>query len=369
MQASKNLVTDYASSLYAAGMSGQTVFCPAGTYNFKNFSMVEGTKFIGEGEGKTFFYCSSDSGSVVMGSASIVHSGIAIDGVTFISVQGDGSPLLQPYNTHGTSLSNLKFACPGKIAIDIGGPDSFYTRLSGIEVVAAKIGVQVGANAGLVQDLFLDTMVIGGCTQQGIVFTNASGISAKSVDVISAASNGILFNPGTNQKVVAAFFGKVWADTCGDHGWLIAPSGTGVCRWFTMDSIWGATNNNNKDGISINKNSASSIVGNISISDSFFVNNSGNGVSVMNGNDITLDNVTCSDNARQDNINLYDGLLISPDAVNVNVNGGTYGGSDGFPQNQRYGIKNESPSTKYGERINLTGNTTGKIFDSCLNII
>jgi hypothetical protein len=370
MQASKNLVTDYASNLAAAGASGTSVFIPPGTYNFTAFTMVSGTRFVGSGRGTSVLNCTSSTGTIIMGDASTNPQNIGLYDLSITSGTGTGA-MLACYNAFGTDFINIALHVPGKVAIDIGGGDNcFATTFNKVKITSAGIGIQLGVNTtGKVQDVFMSEMVIGGCTAQSMVVQQVSGLYMQSMDLISAGDFGIAITPPSGKSCVAIFMTTVLFDTCGNHGLYIKPSGTGVVQWVSLTNCWAATMNNQKDGFYIDVPPSTAVVGNIMFNNVEAINNQGNGFNIQGGNDIQMNGCMASANARVAQANMFDGLVIGAAANNVCINGGTYGGKDSFPQNQRYGINNASNTTRFRGAINTTNNMTGQILNTSTSLL
>lgn len=375
MFATKNFVQDYGgvgdgttnndAAFYAAGLSGLAVYFPPGTYNYTAFSMVaSGTRFIGAGMGKTTLRATTSSSKIIIGSTSTAYSNIGLYDLDLINnTDMGGGSLVLCYNTFGAEFIGVGAAVTNGVVFDIGGgTNNFRTIFDRILITQAGVGIQVGVNNGQAQDTWIVNSLIGSCTNAGIIAKYVGGLYINDVDIISS-STGMEISPGNGQDFKAGHFKGLLLDTCTNNGLVIAPTSTGKVANTQLTNCWAATTQSMSGAGIVIGGGGGAVCSNITLDSVLSVNNKGSGIKVLGGTEnITLSNLICSANS-QASPNVYDGLNISAQAGSVVVNGGVFGGSDGFPQQQRYGINNAGTKTRI-RNVLCSNNLSGGINDS-----
>lgn len=383
MQCAKNLKTDYGAvgngvaddttALNNAGASGEAVFVPPGTYLFNSagFGLSNNTKFVGAGAGSSVLRATAATGSVSLGEpAPETRTNVGLYSLEVIAGTTRTQPLVRSSNCYNMQIFNCTFAAPGSTAIEInGGPHQFKAHIDRILITSADKGIVLGGDPtkGIVQDVWINDALIGSCASIGIELTNVSGVYMDGIDVISCGY-GVGFRPSSGYENKAVFMTHVLADTCVYTGFWFAPMAGGKVNNVVMNGCWAATSSGAASpGVTIYTEAASALISNITIDSTMAVNNKGLGFLIGGEGvkNITLSNCEATSNG-QGAANTYDGLFIRADVSNVTINGGIYGGDDSFPQNQRYGIYNESTSTRIRD-VNVSNNMTSGIMDTSGN--
>lgn len=375
LQCAKNLKTDYGAvgdgvandntALLNAGASGLAVFIPPGTYNFTSFGLASNTRFVGAGPGLSTLRATASTGYISLGEAApATRQNVGLYSLEIVSAVARSEALVKSSNCFDLQLVNLKMAGNGSNCIEInGGANQFKALLENILIVSSEDGIVLGANPALgpVQDVWISKSLIGSCSGAGVKLQHVSGLYVDNIDIISSGY-GLAMRTTAGHEIKGIFLTAVLVDTCTQTGFWIAPLPGGKVNNVVMNGCWAATTQSAvSPGLTIF--GGDGLVSNILVNSSLFVNNKAGGIGIYGAlaKNIELSNCECSSNG-QAVANTHPGLFIDTAAVNVTVNGGIYGGDDSFPQNQKYGIHNKSPSTRISG-VNTSNNMTQGILD------
>lgn len=349
-------------------VGGGTIILPRGIANLGAGLAWAGSNvnIIGQGEGATTLRCSFAAGDILTvgdGTANPNNCGISCLSITS-SVAKTSGAAIRFRNGHNLRASRIRLDNNMYWGFQFdGGAQQFLYYLDNFEINSGSIGVIVGNDGTLVQDLWVATGVIANCTNDAILLKHCSGWYFRELDLL-ACGKGLSTFPDAEKRVVAGWMYMVVADTCNSHGYSIITNG-GLVAEITMTAPWGASCGVTDNGHGIFVNPGAGTITGISMTVPRCINNRGAGIRINGGRDITITNPQCFANSQQGSA-LHDGISVAAGVEKFSIIGGKSGAGGLFgTNNQRYGINVESgASNNYAIiGVDVLGNVTGGIND------
>ena len=362
-------VTDDTAALQAAiDATTGVLFIPAGTY--KTTSTLSWTKsdlwVEGEGEGATKIVPNFAAGDVFLvgnGTANPNNGGIAKLSI-LPSVAKTSGAAIRFRNGHNLRISRVRIENNLYHGIQFdGGAQQFLYYLDNFEISGAtKAGIVLGADGTLPQDVWIATGIVSACAQ-GVLLLHTSGVYMREIDLLGC-NEGVMSFPGVGQRVVAVWGDTVIADTCNSHGWNIITNGGLVAEW-TLTACWGASCGVVDNGHGMYFAPGTGGIKGVSLTGARCINNRGNGIMILGGDDYSITNPQCMSNS-QAGAGIKHGIEIGPGVSQFSINGGVCGLGGLFSTaTQAYGIHvNAGASNNYSiANVDVTGNLTKGIGD------
>lgn len=350
----------------AAG--GGSVFIPKGAYRLNSGLQWTGNNvhLIGAGQGATVLYCTFAVGDILTigdGTANPNNCSIRDMSITSTIAKTDDAAIRfrNGHNLRATGIrldDNLFYG----FRLD-GGAQQFLYYLDNFEVNSGLNAIIVGADGTLVQDLWINTGIIAGCTGSGILLRHVSGFYFNDIDVITCQS-GVTTYPDVSKKAVAGFCNHVVCDTTTSHGWNIIDNG-GTVAEILLNGCWGATCGTGGTGHGLLIQQGTGSVSAIVIDGSRFINNKQSGIRIAGGTDISVSDTQCLANSTVGS-GLNSGIDIAAGVSQFSIQGGVSGSGGLFsPNNQAYGVSIAAgASNNYSiVGVNVLGNVTGGVSD------
>lgn len=356
---------------YRAANGGGIVFMPKGTYKVTApiIWTANNVHLVGSGIGATAISATFAAGDVItVGDGTANPNNCIVRDLSITSTVAKTSGAgIRLRNGHNLQVRNIRMDANlfKGIALD-GGPQHFIYFLDTLEISGCiDNGIDVGSDGTQVADCFITNAVIGG-SPRGIVMRFVSGMYMSKVDAISCSDYGIGMIPGNGQSVASSFFDTVLGDTCGNQGWRITPTGTGKVTDISFQNCWASSTVNtggSTAGIYIDGPSANQ-VSNLNFTTFRAVNNKGSGYLLAQGKFLTFANCVASGNSMVGS-NGAPGFNIIGNLTDIQIFGGVYGGYNGLPNFQSYGIA-FAGTCNYIQIIgaNTRGNVSGGIINA-----
>ena len=265
------------------GMTRAKLVFPPGFYRISNqvvFSQ-QGLHIVGEG-GAQIISTSATAHMFVIGDGSNNPAQICVRGLYFkaTSAKTDGAAIYLRNGNH-IEVGQIVIAENTHDGVVFeGGPGQFAYFLHDFLITnfsGDAIRLQ-NAGANLVSDVHIWRGTIGGGNvvgTNGLMFLAGSGTYVDGIDIIGC-DKGVYTNP--SDQVLYSFFDQVISDTCISDCWSLNDNGGKVLVW-NMSNCWGNTSQNG-DGL-FSGGSAPQSIRNVTISNSVFANNGGNGIELF----------------------------------------------------------------------------------------
>lgn len=362
--------TDDTGAIQAAlnGTRGNLAF-PAGKFRVSGtLQLNSGNNIVGAGRSvATLLQSNLTANTLLLDGVS--HCYIHDIGFDSTSQQTDGAYVLIQ-NCHGIRVSEFLVSANSSVGVKIlAGANQYMTYIDHFEINGGYNAILIGDDGtttsgtyvGLVQDTWISQGEIAHTTGAGILLRNASGIMMDSVDIINSSSHGLQTYPGQHGAVLGLWASKVQCDTGLAHGWDLTTNG-GTVAHFNLTSCWGASNGNGNsayDGLHIEQGTGQLHA--VTVIGGQFINNSGNGISAVSGDNCTFLGVDALNNGNSGATK--SGIEIGIALVNYTITGGRCGNNSvfGATASQSYGITIDQPETGNPNAsitaVNLLGNT------------
>lgn len=376
--ATGNGSTDDSSAIQAAinaagAAGGGTVYLPPGTYILgSGISWTySGIHLVGAGQYSTIIKSNFATGNVIsVGSSSTNPSSCSIERMSFrTSVNrssGAGILLTQTYNCliEYVTFDNDSPAY-GYIDIQIDGyTNNFINILRNVNLrgTGAYAGLVIGANGSIVQDVWLLDSVIGGHTY-GIICYNVSGFYLNNVDCLQNG-NDFLSYPAAGQTVKGLYMQDALFDSATGTGMQIYTNG-GTCTIWVMVNCQTNYCGSNSSHCGIEIDQKTGTISGINIVNHQAVINAGDGIAVISGSYIVIQNPQVSCNSTASSGSKH-GIEFASNVSNFSVVGGFSGnGYLGASNTQGYGVLINTGSSDYYNVIGVLtrGNVSGGVGD------
>jgi hypothetical protein len=361
-------------AINAAGAAGGgEVYFPAGTY-LLNSGISWTSNFVhlvGAGQGATKIVANFATGNVIsVGSSVAVTSTPSIKKMSFRSnvVRTSGAGILFTQTFNG-SIDDVTFDndSPSNYYIDIqidGYADNFINSLNRVVCRGnnAYAAIVIGQNGSVVQDVFISNTVIGGHSF-GIIAYNLSGLYMNDIDVIQC-STGFLSYPGVGQYCSGFFLNGVLCDGCTTNGWQIYTNG-GDCTIWVMTNCEGNYNGTTTSHSGLVISPGAGTIDGINLVNHQAVLNSGDGILLLGGTNITISNPQCASNSTASSSAKH-GIEIAAGVSYFSVMGGSSGAAFSRAGNtQGYGVLVNTGASNYYNIIGVlvNGNIIGGVGD------
>lgn len=352
---------------YAATASGNNrgmVYIPPGVWNFTSGVSIPGNVSIkGAGVGST--QLKTNAANLVLfdvGNGTNNPNNVSISDLhILVSTTCTANPLFRFRNGYNCGISNIRVDGPWYDLIHLrGGSAQFIYRVSdsilnGTTTSRHTITIGESLSDGLVQDVFLTNLVLGGYTTgYGVYEKYSSGVYATNVDSLNA-SVGWAWEPATGCYCKGSFYTAILGDTNSRAGLRIMPQSGTTVNDLTFNGCWASSagSTSSHHGLVI-ESSKGGTAANISFNGFTAVNNKGHGV-YIDGSDTgygyEFTNLSVSNNS-QAGASLCSGVKIIAGSSHINISNGHAGGTLNLgTNNQAYGIDVEAGT---GNSIKIT---------------
>ena len=370
-----NGTTDDTAAIQAAinslSSTGGIVYLPSGTYKVSSALVMNttGITLMGANRNSTIISGSNATQNIIeIGSLSVLTKGNRVSNLQITSsVAKTAGAAIKVFSGHQTDLDHITLMNNMYYGFQFeAGPYQYIYHLTDFEVNsglnAIIVGHDIATYTGVVQELVCTDGTIASQTGVAIKLEHIQGAFFRDIDVIASYA-GVGMIPGTNQVVVACWFDTVLGDTCGNNGWILQPSSTGIIKEIMMVSCWGASCTNY--GILLDASAANDCISGIAMTGCRFMNNSKQGMYITDGVEaVSVTNVHCLGNSTGASAT-YHGIYLESGVDGVTFNGGVSGGGGVFTNHQGYGVYFAGTATNCAViGMNVTGNLTGGIRDS-----
>lgn len=364
---------------YAASATGNNrgmVYIPPGVWNFTSGVTIPGNVTIkGAGVGST--QLKTNAANLVLfdvGNGTNNPNNVSISDLhVLIGTKCTANPIFRFRNGYNCGVSNIRVDGPWYDLIHFrGGSSQFIYRvadsiLNGTSDSRNTITIGESASDGLVQDVFLTNLVLGGqTTGYGVYEKYSSGVYATNVDSLNCRI-GWVWEPATSCYCKGSFYTAILGDTNSEAGMRIRTQAGTTVNDLTFNGCWASSAGSTRDHHGLVIDSRAGTIANLSFNGFTAVNNKGHGIFIQGsdtGYGYEFTNVSVSNNS-QVGSGICDGINIAPGSSHINISNGHAGGTLGLgTNNQRYGICVE---TGTGNSIKITNiemnnNRTGPMY-------
>jgi hypothetical protein len=256
-----------------------------------------------------------------------------------------------------------------------GGAQQFLYFLNDFEINSPNVGIIMGEDGTLPQDVWVRDGIIAGATSDGILLRHVSGYYIDAVDILGCA-RGLTTFPDTGKMVAAGICNRIICDTCDENGFHLLTNGGGVFD-STFNNCWASSNGVSNLGVTQNNgiyfSGGSGSINGISFNGGRVTNNKGAGVKNNDGStNIHFNGMQVFSNSTVGS-GQRSGYEIGAGVSDWSIIGGKSGagGLFGGGNNQRYGIEVAAGSSdRYVvQGVNLMGNVTGPMLDGATGTV
>ncbi|QBQ76440.1 tail fiber protein [Escherichia phage vB_EcoP_WFI101126] len=353
---------------YAASASGNNrgmVYIPPGVWNFTSGVTVPGNVSIkGAGVGST--QLKINSANLVLfdvGNGTNNPNNVSISDLhVLVSSTCTANPLFRFRNGYNCGIDNIRVDGPWYDLIHFrGGAAQFVYRVSdsilnGTSASRHTITIGESSSDGVVQDVFLTNLVLGGrTTGYGVYEKYSSGVYATNVDSLNV-NVGWAWEPATGCYCKGSFYTAILGDTNSTAGLRIRPQAGTTVNDLTFNGCWVSSAGSNSSHHGLIIDSSAGTVANISFNGLTAVNNKGHGVYIngsTTGYGYEFTNLSVSNNS-QAGASLCSGMKIVAGSSHINISNGHAGGTLGLgTNNQAYGIDVEAGTGNSIKIVNM----------------
>lgn len=364
-------------------VNGGAISVNVGTFsmNASGVTLAQGVKLFGAGKNATYLSGTGTTGTLLAIGTGVALNEVEIANLTiqYASAQTAGAAI-KVMNGHQIHLHNLRINAPF-VGIDWnGGAAQLFYLADHVEILSfVSVGIQVGNDGTLVQDLFMSDIAIGGTVGQatgfGVLLQNVSGYYFSRMSILTCGV-GFRANPGVaGYQVTAGLCDQILCDTCVGNGFEFVNSG-GAAAYLTdstFSNCWSASNGTGlasagtENGIWISP--LSGPIDGLTFDCWRIINNKGAGIQLDGGLNISITNPQIFCNSQVGSA-VRSGIEIAASTSSFSILGGFIGKGGRIGQvtgvnNQKYGIQVAAGvSNNYIiDSVNVRGNVTGGILD------
>lgn len=369
-----NGTTDDTAAIQAAinslSSTGGIVYLPSGTYKVSSALVMNttGITLLGANRNSTIISGSNATQNIIeIGSLSVLTKGNRVSNLQITSsVAKTAGAAIKVFSGHQTDLDHITLMNNMYYGFQFeAGPYQYIYHLTDFEVNSGLNAIIVGHDTatypGVVQELVCTDGTIASQTGLAIRLEHIQGAFFRNIDIISSQT-GVGMVPGNGQVVVACWFDTVLGDTCGNNGWTLQPSGTGIIKEIMMVSCWGASCVNY--GMLIDSPVAGRVSG-VALTGCRFMHNQKHGLYISDKvQAVSISNVHCLGNSTAASAT-YHGVYLESGVDGVSLIGGVSGVGGLFTNYQGYGVYFAGTATNCAiVGMNVCGNLTGAIRES-----
>ena len=303
------------------------IHIPTGTYKISRNLLCTKSNIhiVGDGEGATvlsFSHATDDLITIGDGSANPNNCSISSLSITS-SVAKSGGAAIRFRNGHNLRVSHVRLDSNLHYGIQLdGGEQQFLYYIDNFEINSGQIGVLVGNDGTLVQDLWINTGIVSNTTGAGIYLKHVSGFYLYGLDLLGCGS-GVVTYPTSGEHVIAGWFDTIISDTCNSHGWAIITNG-GLVAELTLTACWGSSCGVTDNGHGMYFDTGTGSIKGVSINAPRCINNKGNGIFIASGEDFSINNPQCLANSQQ-GAGVKHGIEIGTGLQQWSISGGVSG--------------------------------------------
>lgn len=317
-------------AMFAAGINA--VYLPSGTYTLTTtIVMTQNHQSIRGAGQSTIINVAVPNGP---GISAVFLSDLILSELTFQPTINLTSPVISWQNTFRCFMTHVVMEeGPGLLnggVVLLAANDTHITDCEFHTNAQYGYGIHIAPfNNSRCEDTYITNVNINGF-ENGMYIEWSSGLYLSGMDVLSAANQGIYFNPALAYECDGTRASRVLCDSCTGSGWTFG--GVGAITETCLTNCWGSTNGSTQgsgsdaDGLYISNPNVNNLV----IVGFEAHRNTANGIGIEAGTNISIVGGSLFNNGvNGTSSNVFYGLIIDTNAKNVTV-GKCIGGTGGI---------------------------------------
>jgi len=364
-------VIDATGAINAAIGGGFTkLYFPPGIYNIAGVISYNsnGLHLVGAGRAATTLSSSCATCDVILfGNGTANPSDNSIEDMTIsASVTKTSGAAIHFRNGHhlrvmGVTISNQS------VGFDFdGGAQQFEYYLDDYEINSGTVGIRIGQDGTLNQDIFIHDGVIGSQSNAAVYLINVSGFQMRDSDLINNNIGVTTQGVTSGDFATALVFDNVQADTSTTAGFNFVSNGGNVSDVRCINCWGSSTNVASNSAVGFNIQQFSGTVNGVNLVAPHAINNGGDGIFIQGGTNIAVSDFQTFQNSVAATGTKH-GIEVAAGASNFSiVNGQSGDGGKLVGSNkQSYGVLVDTGSSNNYliTNVNCGGNLNGCVSD------
>ena len=336
--------------------AGGTIYVPHGRFKVSgsiNINGANGPVLAGDGAYNTTLFSTTSNIDVLVASGNAVE----IRNLTLTSTPAQtGGALIYGNKTANITLLGVNFS---NYNVGFYSQDNLVTVRDctfsgGIPGRGIGIFVDGGAGGGVIDNVVMTPPGRNSQPYAGIEVVQAGAVLISNSNIIQQGTD-LYINPGANQGAFAIFAVNTYFDSA-VSGLIIQPSGGGGVQRVLFSNCWFSSHTSGGGGVVI-ENGGGGATSSVSFENCIAIQNSGSGISINDGSDITVRGGIFGGN-------VY-GIYVGPNVSDFSVEG-VSAGAYSTVGNSQYGIVVSGGSTDHYIVANnrVRGNAVGGVYDA-----
>lgn len=333
---------------YVHSLGGGAVYVPAGTWTLnQTLQFYSNVHLVGSGVGATVInFTPINTPLAVVGTGSDNPNNVYMRNLHIIVVgQHTSGNLITWHNGYNLGLENVRVDGPFYTFLKMqGGHQQFIYRVTNCIINGTSTSEDVivigDGDTGVVQDVFLQNLVLGGGGNgSGVLEVNSSGVYASNIDCLGM-KYGYAWLPSGATKCRGSFYTAILGDTCKECGLMFAPMGGASVSDLNFNGCWGSSCGTTALHPGVHLNAENGGIENLNFNGLTCINNKGSGLLLTGSNvgGINFSNISCNANSMIGSGQKH-GIELGSGVQNVNFTNVKAGATPVFGfNNQGYGI-------------------------------